>query len=136
MIKTHNLDSLLIQEFCTNISHLTDNLLKFNLVINKWNRDNNVYDQTESIIYIHTVVNKSSTHSHEDELRSEIQNNCLGKYTKGRKLHQHLSAIHSFIHIGNSNILIIHIHLFQVPIIFMQQATSPSPSAHQQKKHT
>jgi hypothetical protein len=95
-----------------------------------------MYDQTESIIYIHTVVNKSSTHSHEDELRSEIQNNCLG--TKGRKLHQHLSAIHSFIHIGNSNILIIHIHLFQVPIIhnFMQQATSPSPSAHQQKKHT
>ena len=106
-----------------------------------------MYDQTESIIYIHTVVNKSSTHSHEDELRSEIQNNCLGKYTKGRKMHQHLSAIHSFfffdrsaihsfIHIGNSNILIIHIHLFQVPIIFMQQATSPSPSAHQQKKHT
>jgi hypothetical protein len=42
-----------------------------------------MYDQTESIIYIHTVVNKSSTHSHEDELRSEIQNNCLGKYTKG-----------------------------------------------------
>lgn len=91
-----------------------------------------MYDQTESIIYIHTVVNKSSTHSHEDELRSEIQNNCLG--TKGRKLHQHLSAIHSFIHIGNSNILIIHIHLFQVPIIFMQQATSPSPSQCSEEK--
>jgi len=35
--------------------------------------------------------NKSSTQSHEDEpSSSEIQNNCLGKYTtKWRKLHHH-----------------------------------------------
>lgn len=81
-----------------------------------------------------TNSNRLSTESHEDELRSELQNNCFGTYTKGRKLHQHLQHISYFM--VNSNILIF-IHLFAVPTIlnFMHPTSSASPSADISKRN-
>lgn len=63
---------------------------------------------------------------------SEIQNNCLGTYTKGRKLHQHLQY-NSLIH----KIILIIIHLLAVPTLhdFMHPTISPSPSANISKRN-
>lgn len=83
--------------------------------------------------------NKSSTQSHEDEPRSsEIQNNCLGKYTtKWRKLHQHLQYIPLLTQEIVKFLSFIYIYsMFPSFITYASSNFSKSFCRHQQKKYT